>query len=90
MITAEIDLTEKESDFLTIIAKQIGKTQIDVIRLAIERLIAEFNRQISKESSRHKKIQALKGKYAHVKTDSESFAMRKQEDLYQEDHLCLK
>jgi len=87
MITAEIDLTEKESDFLTIIAKQTGKTQMDMIRLAIERLIAEFNRQIREESSRHKKIQALKGKYAHVKIDSDIFALRKQEDLYLEEHL---
>jgi len=28
MIIAEIDLTEKESDFLKIIAKQTGKTQV--------------------------------------------------------------
>jgi hypothetical protein len=90
MITAEIDLTEKESDFLKIIAKQTGKTQGDVIREAVERLIAEFNRQISEESSRHKKIHALKGKYVHVKTDSEAFAFRKQEDLYMEEHLCRK
>ncbi len=56
----------------------------------VERLNAEFNRQISGESSRHKKIQALKGKYVHVKTDSEAFAFRKQEDLYIEEHLCRK
>jgi predicted DNA-binding protein len=90
MIKAEIDLTEKESDFLKAIAMQTGKTQSDVIRGAIERLISEFNRQIREESSKQQKISALKGKYAHVKTDSETFALRKQEDLYLEEHLCTK
>lgn len=38
-----------------------------------------------KQTLRHGKVLALRGKYAHVRTSSEVFAVRKQEELKQKD-----
>jgi len=38
-----------------------------------------------KQTLRHAIVRALRGKYAHVRTSSEVFAVRKQEELKQED-----
>jgi hypothetical protein len=56
MIRTEIDLTVQENDFLNAIAIQTGKTQNEIIRKAIERLIGEFDREL-----RLNKMRAARG-----------------------------
>jgi hypothetical protein len=45
MLESEINLTEKERDALAEIAQRTGKSQTELVRDAIDHLIAEFQKE---------------------------------------------
>ena len=65
----------------------------NISREALEKYENRLNKNLlygpqccgGKQTLRHGKVLALRGKYAHVRTSSEVFAVRKQEELKQKD-----
>jgi lipase chaperone LimK len=60
MIATQIHLTEQEHDSLQTITLKTGKTFNELIRQALEKLIAEFD-----TSARLKKMRAARGMWKH-------------------------